>query len=181
MPRAARAVAVPSLEERKKPGLSVTLAGPKHPARCQSCARWGDDPNCEAHAIDKVVRNAPIGLLRWVECDANDKPTTVVVVLCVQCSERLIEPHHRQYRQVSPSEPRPGTMLVCLNCRLRNGVMCTSPAAKANGGPGIHFTYEKPPIRAMVDGTDYRGPMVIWTRVLACPQAEPRTPNQRGT
>lgn len=105
---------VPSLAERRQPGLSDTLTGPKHPAYCQSCGQ----------AKGKKLR-------RWMECDTWDKDTSTVVVLCDDCSGRLIEPHHRLYKPVEQNAPWPGCMGICIKCTHRRGTVCTE--ARWNG------------------------------------------------
>ena len=135
--RAKRAAAppLPPLADRQRPGLSETLIGPKDPRVCQSCAT----PNHPGNP-----------LARWLEHDPNDTlpPKPVVVVLCARCSGRLIEPHPRLYRPVDNGAPFPGCMGVCVTCRFRDGVACTNPLAKLNGGPGLAMTWEKPPVSA---------------------------------
>jgi hypothetical protein len=123
------APALPSLAERRQPALSETLRGPRHPGRCQACGAEPDDR---------------LELQRWRECDAWDKPTSVVVILCRACSRRLIAEHPRLYVAVDALAPAPGLMALCVGCRRRDGVSCTSPLLKANGGPGMVITFPKP-------------------------------------
>lgn len=116
-----------SAERMKR--LSQTLAGDRRPDRCQSC--------CSAD-----------GLTRWQEHDADDRPETIIVVLCKRCADEIIEPHPRLYRELPTAEPWPGAMAPCVDCRHRQELDCTSPAAKFNGGPGLK--YEPMPTQAHV-------------------------------
>lgn len=111
------------------PRLSQTLTGPKHPNECQSCGAAPDD-----HVL----------LTRWLECEDSDREEAIVVVLCRQCSDRLIEPHPRLYRQLAPHEPMVGVLQLCVGCVHRDGVRCTNPAAQINGGPGLEVVFPKP-------------------------------------
>jgi hypothetical protein len=113
--------AIPPLQDRQRPGLSQTLHFFPNPEECQSCGCAGE-------------------LTRWRECDEWDKPTAVVVVLCAKCSKKLIDPHPRLYHQLQEHEPFAGSMQICLDCPMREGVSCTSPLAKSNGGPGMEIT-----------------------------------------
>lgn len=131
-------MSMPSLAERVQPGLVETLAGPRDPRRCQSCSTGHSPAN---------------PLARWLEHDEWDRVPERgprVVVLCRRCSGRLIEPHPRLYRQLANGEPFPGCMGLCLACAHRDGVHCTSPAAKVNGGEGISFEYSEAPYRAHI-------------------------------
>ena len=114
------------------PKLSKTLKGPRRPNACQGCSTCID------------VR--PIAeLIRWVECDDNDRETRTVVVLCQKCSDERIEKHPRLYREMSQVEPFPGAMPICMHCTHRSGLECTSEEAAINGGPGL--AYEPMPSR----------------------------------
>lgn len=108
------------------------LPGPKHPHRCQRCGRAGRS--------------------RWQECDHQDQPEHRVVVLCEPCAVELVDPHPRLYVALHPNAPWPGCMELCLSCKHRNGVSCTHPNAKANGGEGVSLTVCKP-ATMFVDGT----------------------------
>ncbi|MGN6109521.1 MAG: hypothetical protein ACTHU0_30720 [Kofleriaceae bacterium] len=98
-------------------------------------------------------------LERWLEHDPWDrlpaKPD--VVVLCATCSARLIEPHPRLYRQLENGAPFPGCMSVCLDCQFREGVSCSAPAAKLNGGAGLTLEWDEPPFFGHVCGGRGRG------------------------
>jgi len=85
-----------------------------------------------------------------VEHDAWDRLPTkpVVVVLCRACGDRLIEPHPRLYTKLDAGAPFPGCMGICLDCRYREGVACSSPLARVNGGAGVELEWEKEPIAA---------------------------------
>lgn len=131
--------AVPPLAERRKPGLSVTLDGPRDPRRCQACG----------------ARHTEIRPLeRWLEHDEWDRVPVkpAVVVLCSMCSRRLIDPHPRLYRQLADGESFPGCMGICVRCAFREGVACGCPEAKVNGGPGVKVEWTEAPIYAHVDG-----------------------------
>jgi hypothetical protein len=108
------------------PKLSETLPGTRSPDRCQSCGGAG-----------------PV-LARWRECDDHDHPTPTVVVLCDGCGDALIQTHPRAYSLLSPNEPAPGAMPLCLDCRHRRGTACGHPDAKANGGTGVLLTLPRP-------------------------------------
>lgn len=113
---------VPPLRERQQPGLSETLAHTRDPNTCQSCGDFGLDRGSGR---------------RWIECDAFDEPTATMVILCVRCSERLIERHPRLYLHEDWWAPRPGAMACCVDCTLRTDLRCVSPMLKARGGPGL--------------------------------------------
>lgn len=126
------------------PKLSETLPYQRHPNICQGCGAGGLDLAARAEHQ------------RWIECDEDDKPTAVVVLLCKACSEREIEKHPRLYESIPKNAPRPGTMELCLECRHRDGLACKHPDAKANGGAGIAI-FGQQPTRGFWDGTDKRG------------------------
>ena len=139
------------------PRLSVDLPDRRHPQRCQACGATGT-------AVD-----------RWREHDDADRPEPIVVVLCRACGDQLIDPHPRLYARLDPNEPVPGCMAICVDCRWREGVRCTHPRAKANGGPGVVLTIATP-MHAFVcrRGKGARsGPMTIWpSPATACQQKE---------
>lgn len=114
----------PPLTERKKPGLSETLGGPRHPNKCQSCAA----PDAR----------------RWREHDEWDKPLPVLVMLCETCTTQLIKPHTRLYASIDTLEPWPGAMAICLDCKHRAGLECRHPDLKQNGGKGLMLSVPKP-------------------------------------
>lgn len=113
---------VPPIEERRKPGLSVTLTFPRRLDACQACGR------------------EMFELRRWQECDENDKPTPVLVMLCERCEKRLINAHPRLYRQIDKWAPWPGAMELCVGCKFLDALACRSPLLKANGGAGLPVT-----------------------------------------
>lgn len=132
---------VPSLAERQRPGLSAMLTGPVHPNACQACG---------------IMRGHVRDLRRWRECDEWDKATRVIVVLCAECSDRLIEPHARLYIAIEHNAPLPGAMDLCSLCRHRDGTRCASPLLKANGGAGLRVEYSRPS-EMFIDGTGFHG------------------------
>lgn len=109
--------------------LTAITGGEKHPLVCQSCG--GSNVGGFGNGLMRLT------LSRWQECDHNDRPENKVLVLCDKCSKRIIEPHPRLYHQLHANQPWPGCMAICVNCRLREGVTCKSPDAKANGGSGV--------------------------------------------
>lgn len=121
---------VPLKIREQWPKLSADLPYPRSPVSCQSCGQVDDSDVC--------------ALERWIECDEWDRVTKTLVVLCSPCSRRLIDPHPRLYMHVDAREPRPGSFPLCADCRLREDLRCTSPRAKANGGPGVEVTVKAP-------------------------------------
>lgn len=95
---------------------------PRHPDVCQSCG-----------ATTLEERN------RWQECDEEDLPEPIVVVLCTSCSDRLIEKHPRLYHQLERNQPWPGAMPLFVECGFRCALRCSHPDLKANGGPGLRL------------------------------------------
>jgi hypothetical protein len=144
--------------------LTNITTGPKHPLYCQNCGR-------QKNMIPKAFP-----LTRWQEHDHRDQPENKIVVLCQSCSDKIIEPHPRLYTALAANAPWPGCMELCLDCKWRDGVSCSHPDAKANGGAGVMLTIAKPHV-AMVDGTRngrrWGGPMRLWpTPASACKQKE---------
>lgn len=119
----------PSLAERRQPGLSVTLTGPRSPVQCQSCG---------------IASTDAAFLLRWQECDEWDQKTHTIVVLCKRCSDRHIEPSHRLYHLLDLNEPCAGAMRICVGCAFNSGTRCLHEQAKQNGGPGLAMTFPPP-------------------------------------
>lgn len=113
------------------PRLSQSLGGPRAPGVCQACSA------------------TPADVDAWEEHDELDRREGIVVLLCLPCSKRLIEPHPRLYRRLQPLEPFPGLMELCAGCRYRDGVDCRHPDLKRNGGTGLQVTYP-PPTAAFV-------------------------------
>jgi hypothetical protein len=140
------------------------IPGEKHPFVCQKCG--GSNRPGFGNGLMRLT------LDRWQECDHHDRRENRVIVLCNKCSKQIIEPHPRLYHGLQANEPFPGCMDLCVDCKLRRGVSCTAPEAKANGGPGVMITITKP-FGAMVDGANYRGPMHLWPKPpTACKQKQ---------
>lgn len=91
--------------------------GPRALSRCQACGGVGE--------------------VTWQECDEADQPELIYVRLCRPCSDRIIEPHPRLYKQVARGEPAPGAMNCCIDCLHQQFLRCQSPLLKINGGPGM--------------------------------------------
>ena len=138
------------------PKLSGQLTGPRSPAVCQSC---GGDAE----------------LARWREHDEGDRPTSVMVVLCKKCANRLIEKHPRLYAELYPNDPHPGCMAICLDCRHRDGTRCAHPDAKANGGTGVMLSIATPhKVHLCRSPRRLSGWTTIWrSPASACRQKEP--------
>jgi hypothetical protein len=113
------------------PRLSEMLTGPKSPTSCQSCG------------LQLLIDDGD-QFARWMEHDEQDRPEPIAVVLCKKCSDMLIEPHPRLYREMDEHEPLPGCMPICVNCPYRDGTRCTHPDLIANGGQGLKVTMPKP-------------------------------------
>ena len=114
------------------PKLSVTLPHLAGPSFCQNC-----------RATDRV------GI--WIEHDAADQPTAILISLCRRCADRIIEPHPRLYAEAPVNAPIPGAMAICADCIHRDGLRCRQ--AKVHGGPGITVTACKPFV-VHIDGRD---------------------------
>jgi len=104
------------------PKLSETLPH-STPGQCQRCESSSE-------------------LTYWQECDENDRPEIVFVVLCKACADAIIEPHPRLYKEQLASSILPGAMPICIDCKARDGMACRSPIAKFNGGDGLKFEPE---------------------------------------
>jgi hypothetical protein len=120
------------------PRLSETLPGPKDFHHCWNCG-----------GVESAVGR--FGLQRWQEHDNQDHPEPVVILLCLKCSEKIIEKHPRLYRHLDPNEPLPGSMPLCRGCRWSEELRCTSPIARHNGGAGMTITAPQPGV-AFMDG-----------------------------
>lgn len=133
--------------------LSVTLEFERHPFICQSCDYRG-----LAGWKGKVDLPEPeqCNLRRWREHDQQDKPQNIIVVLCKECSDKLIEPHERLYECIGLWAPAPGAMRICVHCKFREGLHCSNPLLKENGGEGMILKMPTP-ARGFVDGTDGKG------------------------
>lgn len=130
MTRRKKQPAIPPIEERRKPGLSVTLTGPRDLRRCQACGGRHEEAN---------------PLIRFQEHDENDERTWTIVVLHRKCADPIIEPHPRIYRELAAGEHFPGCMSICFGCRHIKRLACSSPASKRGGGAGLKFEWETPP------------------------------------
>lgn len=106
------------------PRLSQTLTD--HPARPDLCQACGE----------KHRSGNPIG--RWQECDDQDHPERVFVVLCRECAEEIIEDHPRLYVEINNVQVVLGCMSVCGDCKHRDRFnSCQSPSSSAHGGEGM--------------------------------------------
>lgn len=133
------------------------MPGERNPCVCRRCGGvTGGDPTGDGKM--RILRTS---VDRWQECDHNDKPEDKLIVLCNKCAKEIIEQHPRLYHKLTPNNPWPGAMAICMRCMFRDGTACLHPDAKANGGPGVMLTIAKP-YHAMVDGRNYRGPLTIW-------------------
>lgn len=150
----------------KWPRLTDALSHEKRPDRCQGCG-----------SADRVTI--------WQEHDDKDKPEPLFLALCLECADKVIEPHPRLYAGVSENAPMPGAMPTCVACTLRRGMTCTHPNLKANGGPGLILKFPQPYV-AMVDGTHkgkrwggrmllYHAPVTCTGRTLSGPTSQPAT------
>lgn len=142
------------------PRLSKDLPYQKGALCCGNCAR----------SKDELPVNKTLDV--WEECDHHDKREGIYIRLCEPCSKRLIEPHPRLYHHKQQHEPMPGAMPTCADCKLRDGLKCTSPLLKRNGGQGLPLSIPKP-VNAMVDGSKYSGPMVLYMGPVTCNAKEP--------
>jgi len=144
------------------PRLTEEIKGTLHPWICQHCG--GSNRQGFGSGIMRL------SITRWQECDHNDRPENKLIVLCEKCGRSIIGPHVRLYIQLPANNPWPGCMDICVDCEFRNGVTCSHPAAKWNGGTGVMLTIAAP-ARAMVDGCNYRGPVTLWpSPASACAQ-----------
>lgn len=134
------------------PRLSTSrIIGPFRSRKiCQRCSRPG--PRVTA----------------WVEHDHNDKPEPIYVFLCEGCSNELIEPHIRLYREARQNEPLPGIMDICEHCPHRKGSRCESPLAQFNGGPGLDYKLDSDSVStAFIDGPKFRGRIAIFHKPVS--------------
>ena len=149
----------------------------KHPLRndtfkrCQLCGHESDDI-CEFRFFQ--------------ECDENDnKEPYNILITCNQhmCFQK-IEQHERLYVELAWSNGEPGHFsLLCGDCSYRDGVRCTHPDLKTNGGKGLLLAMANDPIhRAVVcyhtDENEYglkcRRPKPPFTRCGGLPEDHPR-------
>jgi len=132
------------------PRLTETLTGPRAYGWCSGCG---------VHRPNDM-RLLP-GLTLWQECDENDKPELRYLWLCIDCSNKLIEPHPRLYERLHSFTPVIGAMSMCTDCVHRKGLSCAHPEARINGGPGIEIQAGSSS-RAFMDGTR-NGKRTGWT------------------
>lgn len=119
------------------PRLSTDLPNTPSSVRCQACGNG--------------LSSRPIQI--WNEHDDSDMVDSKhFVALCIPCSNDLVEPHARLYSRTPENAPLPGAMRVCSTCQHANGLACTSPLLKGNGGPGLLVRHSEP-MTALVDGT----------------------------
>lgn len=144
------------------PKLSVDLQGPRSLGYCQACG---------------VARSTGGVLEVWEEKDEQDQPTKVYLQLCVPCGARLIEPHPRLYERMPEFAPIAGAMEDCRSCKFSEQMRCLSPLLKENGGAGLPVNYVEP-IRALVDGSKYRGPLTVYRSPPICRGKEQDPPTQ---
>jgi len=112
----------------RMPKLSEDLPQNVSPLVCQSCGT--DDPR---------------GWMEyWREHDEKDQPTRVIITLCNECSQRIIEPHPRLYSRLERHKPQPGIMELCHDCTHRQCNYCTFPGLKENGGMGMVVHFPRP-------------------------------------
>jgi hypothetical protein len=121
--------------------LSIDLKHERNPFICQSC---GDVALTDTGGEADLPEPEEAGFIRWQEHDQQDRPQPIYLVLCKQCSDRLIEPHERLYRPLGKWAPALGAMRFCLHCKFRDGLHCSHPDSKENGGPGLKLIMPKP-------------------------------------
>lgn len=124
--------------------------------QCQLCGKEDDD----------------ICVFRfWIECDEDDNPEPGNVFLMCregECRQRL-EEHPRLYDQVPWGHGRPGFFtFLCEDCPNRDGVRCTHPDTKENGGEGILVMLQEPHIKAHVCFSDGSGGPVFPHQAVEC-------------
>lgn len=121
----------PRLTEQLPPGEWDPGEDYRHCQRCYRYGEFGED------------------LYAWQEHDDRDRREPRAVVLCVDCSDDLIEPHPRLYRRLKAWAPMPGVMDLCQGCVHRDGYLCRHPDLTINGGTGLEVTHPAP-YQAMV-------------------------------
>jgi len=151
------------MSKDKWPRLSQELSDiPPSPAHCRACGVYRDDEK----------------IFGWQEHDDLDRPEQIVVFLCRDCSDRLIDKHPRLYRRLEQDEPFPGNMVLCTDCRHRKGTRCTHPLLKANGGVGLPLRFSAP-TRMHIDRRDPKTGRRIgewltrWNGPVTCGGKEP--------
>lgn len=111
-----------------------------------------------------------LGRYRYLGHDDRATP----VCLCGDCNTLLAEDNRRdQLTHLADHEPWPGVDILCSQCTYRRGLRCTSPLAKLNGGPGIHFDGGRPSVftislRDHSTGEYRRERQALWTPRTNC-------------
>lgn len=134
------------------PRLSRSLPHPRRLDTCQACGAKAaplDDPQemlrLGSGGVERTPEGEPLPTLpRWIEHDDQDRPQPIVVVLCIPCSRRIIEPHPRLYDLLPTLKPVPGAMGICAGCVHNRGLVCRSPEARFNGGEGLQIEAPEP-------------------------------------
>jgi hypothetical protein len=120
--------------------LSIDLKHERNPFICQSCGTTA----LTNYYGSTEIEPEDVGFERWQEHDQQDRPQPIYLVLCKECSDRLIEPHERLYRPLGKWAPALGAMRFCALCKFRDGLHCSHPDSKENGGPGLGLIMPKP-------------------------------------
>jgi hypothetical protein len=155
---------IPPTEREHWPRLSTSLPNVRHPFVCQCC---GFTPE----TILETSEPETVGFRRWREHDQQDKPQDIIVVLCKKCSDLYIERHERLYARLAMWEPAPGAMTVCVDCTFRQGLHCSHPALKENGGDGLMLKFPRPSQGFVDSGKGgYSGPAVFYAGRVTCDQ-----------
>jgi hypothetical protein len=92
--------------------------------------------------VCNICRLPSTRLEAWRECDERDRPIphdAALVYIAVDHPHcvREMEAHPRLYEPVPGA---PGYFPLCGDCTLRQGMSCTHPALRANGGAGLNVT-----------------------------------------
>jgi hypothetical protein len=153
---------IPPTEREHWPRLSTSLPHERHPFMCQAC---GFTPQ----TILETSEPETVGFRRWREHDQQDRPQDIIVVLCKKCSDMIIEPHERLYHRLSMWEPAPGAMTVCVDCTFRQGLHCSHPDLKENGGEGLILKFPRPSHGFVDSGKGgYSGPATFYCGRVNC-------------
>lgn len=117
--------------------LETTLnQHPRDPNVCQACGKpesfYGRSES--VHDGRTVLR----GLLVWEQREDRMTPTGSFVVLCLPCAEAQAA-QGALLRRLGTNEPCPGAMQLCGRCEHRQGLRCTHPKLRSNGGPGLEL------------------------------------------
>ena len=87
------------------------------------------------------------------ECDENDnkEPYNILITCNQDACFQKIEQHERLYVELAWSNGEPGHFsLLCGDCPHRDGVRCTHPNLKVNGGEGLTLAMANDPIHRAV-------------------------------